>query len=111
MSLPVIINVNTIPPSDEAVSTICAYPLGTIRRDLGIQGYINYKNDWNMFNSVWAYNYTVSTLNGLSVASGSSALYNPWQFMSNGDLVSYSNGQQAHISFYSNVPATQFANF
>ena len=107
MSLPVIINVNTVPPSPEALSTVYAYPLGTVRRDMGIQEYINYKNDWNFFETVWSYNYTISTLNGLSGGSR----YSPWQFMSNGDIVSYTKGQLAHFAFYSNAPANQFNNF
>jgi len=105
MAQPVIINVNTLPTLPAATSTICAYPLGKIRTDMGIQEYINYKNDWNFFNTVWSYNYTVSTLNGQG------NLYHYYQFMSNGDMVSYSNGQNAHVSFYSNAPTSQFNNF
>jgi hypothetical protein len=105
MAQPVIINVNTLPILPAATSTICAYPLGKIRTDMGIQEYINYKNDWNFFNTVWSYNYTVSTLNGQG------NLYHYYQFMSNGDMVSYSNGQNAHFSFYSNAPTSQFNNF
>ena len=105
MSQTAIINVNTLPILPAATSTICAYPLGKIREDMGIREYINYKNSWYLFNTVWSYNYTVSTLNG-----GGSA-YSYYQFMSNGDLVSYSNGQLAHVAFYSNAPSSQFNNF
>lgn len=105
MAQPVIINVNTLAILPAATSTICAYPLGKIRTDMGIQEYINYKSDWNFFNTVWSYNYTVSTLNG---QGGSNHYY---QFMSNGDVVSYSNGQLAHVVFYSNAPPNQFNNF
>jgi hypothetical protein len=111
MSLPAIINVNTIPPSPESISTINAYPLGTVRRDLGIQGYINYKNDWEFFNTVWSYNYTISTLNGLSVEFFGKYQFSPWQFANYADIASYSNGQMAHFAFYSNAPTNQFNNF
>ena len=104
MSQPVIINVNTIPISPVATSIICSYPLTKIRSCIPIQEYINYKHDWNLFNTVWSYNYTVSTLNG---TSGS---YNPWQFSSNGSAVSYSNGQSAHVACYPK-DATVFKNF
>ena len=105
MSQSAIININTLPVSPESISTICAYPLGKVRIDMGIQEYRNYKTDWYFFNKVWTYNYTVSTLNGLGKSN------NYYQFMSNGDLISYSNGQLAHVAFYSNAPPTQFNNF
>ena len=104
MSQPAMINVNTIPVSPAATSTICAYPLGKVRKDMGIQEYINYKNNWYFFNTVWSYNYTISTLNG------EGNLYNSYQYMNNTDISSYSNGQLAHIAFYSNAPANQFNN-
>lgn len=105
MSQPAIININTLPILPAATSTICAYPLGKLRIDMGIQEYTNYKTDWYFFNSVWTYNYTVSTLN----SQGN--LYSPYQFMTNEHILSYSNGQLAHISFYSNAPTNQFKNF
>ena len=103
MSQPIINNVNTVPILPQATSTILAYPLAKVRSGIGIQEYINYKNDWNFFNTVWSYNYTISTLNG----SGKHYMY--YQFMSNGDQVSYSNGQMAHAAFYSDN-MSQFNN-
>lgn len=90
-------NTNTIPISQEAFSTIYAYPLANVRGGLGIQEYLNYKRDWIFFNTVWSYNYTVSTLN----ANGT--YHSPWHFETNSDLVSFTNGQNAHTAFYSNV--------
>ena len=105
MSQTSIININTVPILPAAVSVMCAYPLGKVRIDMGTQEYMNYKADWYFFNTVWSYNYTVSTLNGLG---GSNT---PYRFMSNGDMISYSNGQLAHVAFYSNAPTSQFKNF
>jgi hypothetical protein len=90
-------NINNIPISQEASSIINAYPLANVRGGLGIQEYINYRNDWFFFNTVWSYNYTVSTLN----ASGYSN--SPWYFETNDDRVRFLNGQNAHVAFYSNV--------
>jgi len=90
-----------------AVSTMCAYPLAKVRSDMGIQEYIQYKNDWYFFNTVWTYNYTVSTLNG--GGRGAKSNLDPYQFMSNGDYISYINGQSEHIEVYP-TPVGQFNN-
>jgi len=108
MSQPVVPNPNTITPLPEAISTINYYMMGKNRKDMGVQEYLRFRNDWVFFNTVYAYNYTVSTMNGLSADN---KFYNPWQFASNGDLTSYMNGQTAHTSFYSNAPIGQFGNF
>jgi hypothetical protein len=100
---------NTVPVSKEAISTILAYPIGKVRKDLGIQEYINYQYNWELFNTVWSYNYTISTLNGGTIPSGSQP-YKFYQFMTYKDVTSYSNGQISHISFYSNAPVGQFNN-
>lgn len=92
---PAIPNPNTIPISAEAQSTIMIYMFSTLRRGYGIQEYVNYQRDWVFFNTVWSYNYTVSTLNGQG-----GRLYQPWQFLSSQDRASYSNGQSAHASVY-----------
>jgi hypothetical protein len=84
---------------------MCAYPIGKIRRDMGAQEYNNYRYNWYLFNSIWSYNYTVSTLRGPS-----GTFLNYWQFASNDELQRYRNGQIAHDSFYSNAPLGQFAS-
>jgi len=96
--------VNTLPILPAASSKICSYPLANVKSCIPIQEYITYKKDWNFFNTVWSYNYTVSTLNG---TSGSNA---PWKFDSNGSIMSYSNGQAAHIAYYPKA-APVFKNF
>jgi hypothetical protein len=98
------INPNTIPVLPAALSTICAYPLGKIRKDMNSQEYNNYIYEWNMFDTVWTYNYTISTLNG----QGSRFDY--YAFLTNRDRISYINGQASHVSFYSNVSPLQFAD-
>jgi len=102
MSFP---NPNTIPISPQAISTMCAYPLGTVRKDMSIQEYINYKYDWNLFTTAWTYNYTVSTLNGSVPGLGLSF----YKFTKYSDTSAYLNGQSAHVAYYSNVPG-QFNN-
>jgi len=93
-------------PSLAALSTIQAYPLGKVRVGMPSQEYTKYKNDWNYFNSVWAYNITVSTLNG----SSGQITQPPYEFVTNEDKVSYVNGQVSHISFYSNAGAAGVFN-
>lgn len=97
-------NPNTIPVIYPAISTVCAYPLGKIRKDMNSQEYNQYKYDWNMFNRVWSYNYTISTLNGQG------ASYTYWTYTNFKDRTSYINGQESHVTFYSNIPPEQFAN-
>lgn len=94
---PAIPNPNTIPIHPAAQSTILAYTFSTIRRGYPIQEYVNYQRDWVFFNTVWSYNYTVSTLNG---RQGGRHFYTPWQFTSGQDRTSYSNGQAAHVAVY-----------
>ena len=105
-------NVNTVPPLPAAVSTICAYPLAKVKGTMSVQEYLNYKQDWYFFNTVWSYNYTISTLNGLASSSPPTAPpgtpLNSYKFMRRADLVSYSNGQVSHTEVY---PSASFKNF
>ncbi len=93
---PAIPNPNTIPISPVAQAAICQYALSTVRKSYAIGEYLTYQKDWTFFNTVWSYNYTVSTLNG----QGGRTLYTPWQFTSGQDRTSYSNGQAAHVAVY-----------
>ena len=87
-----------------AISTICAYPFIRLRSDMGSQEYMNYKSDWDFFNTVWSYNYTVSTMNAL----GMTPIHSPYPLQTNGQILSYTNGQLAHVAAY--PAATQFSN-
>jgi hypothetical protein len=97
-------NPNTVPILPAATSTMCAYPIGKVRKDMNSQEYSNYRYEWYLFNTVWSYNYTISTLNGQG------ATYDYWAYKTNHDRNAYINGQAAHVAFYSNVPAAQFAS-
>lgn len=100
-------NPNTLEPLPEALSTMIAYPIKKLRKDMGIQEYTNYKQHWDYFTRVWSYNYTVSTLNGIA----GKPIYSKWQHASNEELLSYTNGQLAHVTVYSNAPPGQFNSF
>jgi hypothetical protein len=91
--------------SEVARQTLCLYPLTQIRKDMSIQEKILYNYEWNLFNQVWAYNYTASTLNGLSGTRDNS----PWQQLNNKDRVSYRRGQIWHVTAYPSS-ATVFNN-
>lgn len=98
MQQPTIPNPNTIPISQDAQSTINAYIFSTIRRGYSIGEYMTCQKDWIFFNTVWSYNYTVSTLNGQNQGNG--IYVHPWQFINSQERSSYSNGQAAHIAVY-----------
>ena len=99
---------NTVPINPLAKIIMCLYPLKSIRRDMNMSEYQQYQQNWNFFNRVWEYNWTVSTLNGNLPLSAPRVA--PWQFLSMNDMLAYSNGQIAHIQVYSNAPAGQFNN-
>ena len=46
----------------------------------------------------------------ISTLNGQGASYTYWTYTNYKDRTSYINGQEAHVTFYSNVPAAQFAN-
>jgi hypothetical protein len=79
-----------------AISTICSFPIGSVRKDYTSGEWLDYKDNWATFNKVWVYNYTVSTINGTN--SNNSKLY--WQFTSNREKMMYSKGQTAHVEYY-----------
>ena len=93
--------------SQAAISTIYGFPLAFSRKDLSNQERIKYTYEWNVFDQVWAYNYTVSTLNGQS----GNYIYSPYQYLNLNERLAYTNGQLAHIAYYSTAGAAgQFNN-
>lgn len=62
--------------------------------------------DWERFEHIWSYNYTVSTLRA---ASPKDTTIRPYQFLNNNERISYKNGQAAHASVY--FPSTVFQDF
>jgi hypothetical protein len=85
-------------PDPGATSTLCSYPLDTQRRDMSSKEWTAYKNEWYVFDRIWIHNYTASTLNATQLIPNT---YKPWQFISKNEQIGYSNGQLAHIAFYS----------
>jgi hypothetical protein len=90
---------NDVPTSDAALAILCEYPLVKIRSDMSFDEYRIYRNDWNIFNKVWAYNYTVRALR----AAGGSQNY--YQFSSDSERISYIRGQANHVAMYLNAAA------
>ena len=84
-----------------AIEYLCQYPFASTRKDLSNSQRIVAQYEWNTFNSVWAYNYTASTING----EVGSRVNSPWQFQNYKEKSSYENGQLAHIAYYSTVGA------
>jgi len=90
---------NDVPISDAALAILCEYPLIKSRMDMSFDEYTAYRNDWNTFNKVWGYNYTVRALRG---AGGSQSYY---QFYSDSERLSYRRGQANHASMYVDAAA------
>jgi hypothetical protein len=88
-----------------AVSTISSYTLGKLRTGMPAQEYVQYKNDWNFFNSVWAFNYTASTIN--ATAKCPTPIY---EFASNAERLSYIRGQISHVDYYPSAAAAGVFN-
>lgn len=88
-----------------AVSTISSYTLGKLRTGMPAQEYIQYRNDWNFFNEVWAFNYTVSTIN-----FGEKCPRPKYEFASNAQRVSYIRGQISHVDYYPSAAAAGVFN-
>lgn len=87
-------------------NTVEAFRLVKVRKDMNQSEYTQYKVNWDYFNTVWAYNYTVSTLNGPL----EKPKYSWWQHLTRSDLSAYSNGQLAHISAYPSTAVTGLFN-
>jgi hypothetical protein len=92
---------NNIAVSEEANAILCKYPLIKIRTDMSFNEYLNYVNDWKLFDYVWSYNYTVRALR-------TNESY--YQFIRYSDLVSYRKGQFNHVNAYPDAPADAFNN-
>ena len=92
-----------------AKEILCTYPLVQIRKDMSIQEKITYNYEWNTFNTVWAYNYTVSTVNGLGGLTGIGA-NSPWQHINNKERIAYRRGQIFHVQAYPDAGAAGVFN-
>ena len=94
----------------EAIQIICSYPLASQRKDYNQSEWTTYKIEWETFNQIWSYNYTVSTLN----AQAGYKKNEPYKYLSYDQRVAYIKGQLAHISYYidykGTAPAGTFNN-
>lgn len=81
-------------PSNTSPLFLCQYPFIKRRSDMSFDEYRVYKHDWNTFNRVWSYNYTVRD----SRAAGGGQNY--YQFLTDSERLSYRKGQDNHVSAY-----------
>ena len=64
------------------------------------QEYTEYKVDWEVFNMVWSFDYTVKSLNMIASIYGPSPLIPPYEYKSQGEVGSYTRGLIAHVAAY-----------
>ena len=98
-------NPNTVAPDQAVLATINSYQFKTTRRDMSYNERLEYNLCWDFFNYVWAYNVTVSTLNGRLGPSKISSWKDRYQFLTPSDRVSYVKGQTAHEAEYPDAAA------
>jgi hypothetical protein len=97
----------TITPNAASMSTMMSFPFAVYRKDMSTGELTSYRYEWQTFERVWMYNYTVSTLNGTTRPKP----YSPYQFINKNEQLGYSNGQLSHMSYYSTAGAAgQFNN-
>ena len=97
---------NPLAPLPATITILCPFTIATSRKDMNAAELIQYRVDWYFFNRVWAYQYTVSTLNG----QAGSAKYSSFQFSGSEDMCSFKNGRAAHVAAYPSS-ATLFTQF
>ena len=85
--------------AEEARKIISQYPIIT-RGTTNSQNYIQYKYDWDVFNRVWIYNYTIETLNKNASVVPGSRLLNSYEFQSQDERTSFVRGKYAHSYVY-----------
>jgi hypothetical protein len=81
----------------QAISTMCQFAAVSQQKPLQYSQFIKFKTQWETFNRVWAYNYTVSSLRGEGAATGGLSYY---QFLSQKERTDYANGLLSHIASY-----------
>lgn len=94
-------NPNTIPVDPTVLATINAFQFKTTRRDMSYNERLEANLCWDFFNYVWAYNVTVSTINGNLGAGQTPVWKERYQFLTPADKVSYDKGGIAHKTEYS----------
>jgi len=87
----------------EATGIITQFPVYKVRKDMSSQEYTSYKLDWETFNMIWTYDYTIKTLNKNASVYGplsASAIIPPYEYKSQGEVISYIRGLESHVSAY-----------
>ena len=88
----------------EATGIISQYPVYKLRKDMSRNEYIKYTLDWNNFNSVWIYNYTITSLNMIATIGRPPGEYRiplgPYEFITGDERISYRLGQESHLAAY-----------
>jgi len=90
---------NNIPISDKSKSIIYDYPIIKKRTDMAYTELRKYTDDWQTFDRVWMYNYTVRDL----LKTGANVSY--YVFESSAERKSYKAGQTSHVSMYPDAAA------
>lgn len=90
---------NNIPISDKSKSIIYNYPIIKKRTDMAYTELRKYTDDWQTFERVWMYNYTVRDL----LKTGANVSY--YVFESSAERKSYKAGQASHVAMYPNAAA------
>jgi len=88
--------------TQEAIETMCKYPIFKQRKDMAITEYNQYIVDWNTFNKVWIYNYTITSLNLIATIGTSNfkPIISQYEFPSGDQRISFIRGQGAHVAAY-----------
>jgi len=90
---------NNIPISEKSKSIIYDYPLIKKRTDMAYTELRKYTDDWQTFDRVWMYNYTVRDL----LKTGANVSY--YIFEDVAERKSYKAGQASHVAMYPDAAA------
>lgn len=90
---------NNISISEKSKSIIYDYPIIKKRTDMSYTELRKYTDDWQKFQQIWMYNYTVRDL----LKTGANVSY--YVFESSAERKSYKAGQASHVAMYPNAAA------
>ena len=90
---------NNIPISEKSKSILYDYPIIKKRTDMAYTELRKYTDEWQTFDRVWMYNYTVRDL----LKTGANVSY--YVFESSAERKSYKSGQSSHVSMYPDAAA------
>lgn len=90
---------NNIPISEKSKSILYEYPQIKKRNDMSYTELRKYTDDWQTFDRVWMYNYTVRDL----LKTGANVSY--YMFENVAERKSYRAGQASHVAMYPDAAA------